>query len=261
MSDQFERVVVTAGASGIGRAIVDAFLATGARVHVADRDAEAIADLPSDIENLTASVTDVADAQDVALMFAKARSHMGSVSVLINCAGIAGPTGVLEDIDPAAWRQCIEVNLDASFLCAQQAIPEMKAAGRGAIINMSSTAGLFGYPMRTPYASAKWALIGLTKSLAMELGPWGIRVNAICPGSVEGPRMDRVIAAEAIKRGTSEESVRQVYTSGVSLRTFVSADDIANMATFLCSPAGSKVSGQALPVDGHTEFNGTMEKN
>ena len=260
MSDQIERVVVTAGASGIGRAIADAFLATGARVHVADSDATAIAALPEDNQNLTTSVTDVADIEDVARMFAEARSHMGSVSILINCAGIAGPTGVLEDIDPVAWRQCISVNLDASFLCAQQAIPEMKAAGRGAIINMSSTAGLFGYPMRTPYASAKWALIGLTKSLAMELGPWGIRVNAICPGSVEGPRMDRVIAAEAIKRGTSEESVRQVYTSGVSLRTFVSADDIANMAVFLCSPAGARISGQALPVDGHTEFNGTMEK-
>jgi len=258
MEDQEQRVIVTAGASGIGRAIVDAFLENGARVHVADFDANSVAALPA-IDNLTASVTNVADADEVHQMYTAARKYIGPATVLVNCAGIAGPTAVMEDIDPAAWRQCVAVNLEASFLCAQQAIPDMKEAGAGSIINMSSTAGLFGYPMRTPYAAAKWGLIGLTKSMAMELGPWGIRVNAICPGSVEGPRMDAVMAAEATKRGTKPDDVRATYTKGVSLRTFVTAQDIANMALFLCSPAGAKVSGQALPVDGHTEFNGTME--
>jgi NAD(P)-dependent dehydrogenase (short-subunit alcohol dehydrogenase family) len=258
MEDQEQRVIVTAGASGIGRAIVDAFLEVGARVHVADLDAGAIDNLPAD-NNLSASVTNVADADDVRQMFAAAHKNFGPVTTLINCAGIAGPTAVMEEIDPAAWRQCVAVNLEASFLCAQQAIPHMKAARAGSIINMSSTAGLFGYPMRTPYAAAKWGLIGLTKSMAMELGPWGIRVNAICPGSVEGPRMDAVMAAEATKRGTAPDDVRTTYTKGVSLRTFVTAEDIANMVLFLCSSAGAKVSGQALPVDGHTEFNGTME--
>jgi len=258
MENQNQRVIVTAGASGIGRAIADAFLATGARVHVADLDEKAIGALPA-IDNLTASVSNVADADDVHQMFAAAHKYIGPVTTLINCAGIAGPTAVIEDIDPAAWRQCVAVNLESSFLCAQQAIPHMKAAKAGSIINISSTAGLFGFPMRTPYAAAKWGLIGLTKSMAMELGPWGIRVNAICPGSVEGPRMDAVMAAEAAKRGTKPEDVRNTYTQGVSLRTFIKAEDIANMAMFLCSPAGDRVSGQAIPVDGHTEFNGTME--
>ena len=253
------RVVVTAGASGIGRAIVDGFLATGARVHVADLDAAAVATLPTDDATLSASVADVAAADDVARLFDEAHENLGTINVLVNCAGIAGPTAVLEDIDPADWRQCVAVNLEASFLCTQQVIPEMKAAREGAIINMSSTAGLHGYPLRTPYAAAKWGLIGLTKSLAMELGPWGIRANAICPGSVEGDRMDRVIAAEAQKRGSHHDEVRDTYTQAVSMRTFVSAEDIANMALFLCSPGGARVSGQAIPVDGHTEFAGTME--
>ncbi|MBT3789185.1 MAG: SDR family oxidoreductase [Alphaproteobacteria bacterium] len=253
-----QRVVVTAGASGIGRAIVDAFLETGAHVHVADFDAVAVNNLPENA-NLSSSVCDAANADDVVQMFASAREHLESISVLVNCAGIAGPTAVLEDIEPEAWRRCIAVNLDASYLCAQQVIPEMKAANAGSIINMSSTAGLHGYPLRSPYAAAKWGLIGLTKSLAMELGPWGIRVNAICPGSVEGPRMDAVIAAEAKKRGSEHHEVRDTYTQAVSMRTFVSAEDIANMAMFLCSPGGARVSGQAIPVDGHTEFVGTME--
>jgi NAD(P)-dependent dehydrogenase (short-subunit alcohol dehydrogenase family) len=259
MEAQDQRVVVTAGASGIGRAIVEAFLESGARVHVADRDALAVDTLPKDNASLTSSITDVADADDVARMFVEARDNLGTITVLVNCAGIAGPTGILEEIDLADWRQCIAVNLEATFLCSQQVIADMKGANAGVIINMSSTAGLHGFPLRTPYASAKWGLIGLTKSLAMELGPWGIRVNAICPGSVEGPRMDAVIAAEASKRGTEQHEVRNTYTKAVSMRTFVSAEDIANMALFLCSPGGARVSGQAIPVDGHTEFAGTME--
>jgi NAD(P)-dependent dehydrogenase (short-subunit alcohol dehydrogenase family) len=258
MEPDRQRVLITAGASGIGRAIADAFLQSGARVFVADMNADAIAAMPNTDGQPGTCVADVSNEDDVARMFDEAREHLGAISILVNCAGIAGPTAVLEDITPEDWRQCVAVNLEASFLCAQQAIPHMKAAREGIVINMSSTAGLHGYPMRTPYAAAKWGLIGLTKSLAMELGPWGIRVNAICPGSVEGDRMDRVIAAEARKKGSHEDDIREAYTRGVSMRTFVSAQDIANMVLFLCSPAGSRVSGQAIPVDGHTEFYGTM---
>lgn len=259
MKPSEQRVVVTAGAAGIGRAIVDAFLDTGAGVHVADLDERALERLPFERPGLSASVADVSNADDVSAMFVEARRNMGEVSVLINCAGTAGPTAPLEDISPVDWRDCLAVNLDGAYLCAREVITDMKAAGRGSIINLSSTAGFMGFPLRTPYAAAKWAIIGLTKSLAMELGPYGIRVNAICPGSVEGERMDAVIAADAVKRGVDEAEIRESYKKAASLRTFISPEDIANTALFLCSPAGDKISGQAIPVDGHAENVGTMD--
>jgi NAD(P)-dependent dehydrogenase (short-subunit alcohol dehydrogenase family) len=147
----------------------------------------------------------------------------------------------------------VAVNLDGAFLCTRRAVPLLKAAGGGAVVNISSTAGLMGYPLRTPYAAAKWGVIGLTRSLAIELGPSGIRVNAICPGSVEGARMARAIRAEAAVRGVGEEDVRQAYIRTTSLRCFVAPEDIAAMALFLCSDLGANISGQAIAVDGHTE--------
>jgi NAD(P)-dependent dehydrogenase (short-subunit alcohol dehydrogenase family) len=173
--------------------------------------------------------------------------------VLVNNAGSSGPTGPVESLDYADWRRTIEVNLDSQFLCTKQAVPMLREAGGGSIVNISSSAGLRGYPMRTPYAAAKWGVIGLTKTLAMELGPEGIRVNAICPGSVAGDRIDRVIEAAAEARGVGAETVRQGYLRQVSMRTFVSAEDVAELALFLCSEAGARISGQALAVDGHTE--------
>ena len=153
--------------------------------------------------------------------------------------GSRAPTSPIDALDPADWRRCVAVNLDGAFLCARRAVPLPKTAGGGAIVNISSTAGLMGYPLRTPYASAQWAVIGLTRSLAIELGPYGIRVNAICPGSVEGARMARVIAAEAATRGASEEEVRQGYVRTTSMRSFVRAEDISAMALFLCSDLGA----------------------
>jgi NAD(P)-dependent dehydrogenase (short-subunit alcohol dehydrogenase family) len=145
------------------------------------------------------------------------------------------------------------VNLDGAFYCLRHAIPLIKAAGAGSIVNLSSTAGLFGYPLRAPYVASKWALVGLTKTLAIELGPFGIRANAVCPGSIDGPRMDRVIAAEAAARGTSEAVVREAYMRQTSLRSFIDASDVAEMVLFLCSDAGAKITGQAMAIDGHTE--------
>ena len=178
---------------------------------------------------------------------------MGGLDVLVNCAGIAGPTANVAEMDFAAWRQCLAVNLDGTFLCCRAAAKVMGAQGSGAIVNLSSTAGLYGFPRRAPYASAKWAIRGLTKTLAQELGPNGVRVNCVCPGSVEGERMDRVIAAEAAKTGRTEQQVREMFTQTASMRTFVSAQDISNTIQFLASPKGARISGQEIVVDGNTE--------
>lgn len=179
--------------------------------------------------------------------------QMGQIDVLCANAGIAGPTAQIEDIDIADWRACVSVNLEGAFIAAKHATPLMKAAGRGAVVLTSSTAGIYGYPNRAPYAAAKWAIIGLMKTLAMELGPHGIRANAICPGAVEGERMEGVLAREAAAKGMTRDQVYDGYAVGTSMRRFVEAEDIANMAVFLGSDGARLVSGQVIAVDGHTE--------
>ncbi len=248
-----KRVVVTAGAAGIGRAIAEGFHQAGARVHVCDVDSSGLEELAEARPEIGRSRTDVADPDQVARLFDEAVAGLGGLDVLINNAGIAGPTGPTEDCGIEDWRRTLRVNLDGAFFCLRHAIPLIKAAGAGSIVNLSSTAGLFGYPLRASYVASKWALVGLTKTLAIELGPFGIRANAVCPGSIDGPRMDRVIAAEAAARGTSEAVVREAYTRQTSLRCFIDASDIAEMVLFLCSDAGAKITGQAMAVDGHTE--------
>ena len=247
------RVMVTAGAAGIGAATAQMFLGRGARVHICDVDNYALAQFLD--ENPTASgvVADVSSEQDVEMLFDSADENLSGLDFMINNAGVAGPTALVHEIGYADWQQCLDVNLGGAFLCSRRAIPRLKNSGGGGIINLSSTAGLFGFPHRAPYSAAKWAIIGFTKTLAMELGPLGIRANAICPGAVSGPRMDRVIAAEARASGNSEESVRAAFTNCTSLRTFVTAKDIAETIGFLCSDAGAKISGQAIRLDGHSE--------
>ncbi|WP_342642585.1 SDR family oxidoreductase [Rhodoligotrophos ferricapiens] len=248
-----QRVMVTAAARGIGRAIALGFAAAGARVHICDVDDEALEEFRAEAPEIEAAYCDVTDEDDVDRWFADALDELGGLDVLVNNAGIAGPTAAVEDMSLDGWRHCVAVNLDSQFLCVRRAVPIMKQQGRGAIINMSSTAGLYGYGYRTPYASAKWAVIGFTKSLAVELGPHGIRVNAVCPGSVEGERMDRVIAAQARVSGLSEHEIRTDYAKQASLRRFVDPEEIADMVLFLASPQAAMVSGQAIAVDGHTE--------
>ena len=250
----FMRAIVTAAAGGIGKQIAVRLAERGDRVFASDIDGDALDKFSSDISLAGHQQADVSDETAANGMIDQAIETLGGVDLLINTAGIAGPTGVIEDLSLADWRACLAVTLDGSFLCCRRVAPLMKAQGSGLIVNFSSTAGMFGYPNRSPYATAKWGVIGLTKSLAMELGPAGVRVNAICPGSVSGDRMDAVIANEAEVRGRTAAEIEEMYASSTSLRTFVSADDIANMVLFLASPAGAKISGQALPVDGHTEF-------
>jgi NAD(P)-dependent dehydrogenase (short-subunit alcohol dehydrogenase family) len=241
-----KRVLVTAGASGIGRAMAEGFDAAGYDVWVADVDEAALADVPS---HWTGVRCDASSEPEMAALFAR----LDGLDVLCANAGIAGPTALVEDIDLAEWQRCVSVNLEGAFLASKYAAPLMKTAGSGAITVTSSTAGIYGYPNRAPYAAAKWGMIGLMKTLAMELGPFGIRANAICPGAVEGPRMEGVLEREAAAKGMTRDQVYEGYAVGTSMRSFVTAKDIADMAVFLGSDSARMVSGQIISVDGHTE--------
>ena len=247
------RILITAGAQGIGYATAQAFVESGGQVHICDIDQSRLNHAIANLPQISGSLTDVADHRQVDNCIEEAILTLGGIDVLINNAGISGPAGAVEEMEPEGWQQTLDVNLNSQFYFARRVIPLMKAQRRGSIINISSTAGLYGYPWRSPYVASKWAIIGLTKSWAMELGEHGIRVNAICPGSLNNPRMDHVIAIEAAARGISEHEVRSGYEKQVSLQTFIDPDEIANMILFVCSPLGSKISGQALSVDGHTE--------
>lgn len=246
------RVLVTAGAAGIGREIVRALVEDGARVHICDIDAAALEDARRE-HGVTTTVADVAEVEDVTRLFEDVRTHLGGLDVLVNNAGIAGPTARVESITPADWRRTIAVNLDGQFHCAHFAVPLLRQSRRGVIVNMSSVAGRLGYAFRTPYAASKWAVVGFTESLARELGPDGITVNAILPGTVEGPRIERVIRARAEQFGVSYDEMERRTLDRISLRRMVSPQDIAAMVIFLCSQAGRNISGQALSVCGNVE--------
>ena len=246
-------VLVTAGGSGIGRTIVEAYLALGAKVHTCDISQLMLDECCNHNPELTTSVCDVSDEKQVESLFDDLKKQYGQLDILVNNAGISGATASIEDFEIDDWDRTIAVDLRGTFLVTRLAVPLLKQVGGGSIINMSSNAGLFGTPLRSPYAAAKWAVIGLTKTWAMELGPFSIRVNAICPGCVEGPRIDGVIERDAMERGMQPDEIRNVYQRQSSLRQFVSAQDIANMATFISSDLGANISGQSLSVDGHTE--------
>ncbi len=244
-----QRVLITAGASGIGLAMAKGFADAGAQVWVADLDPSALKACPDAWRKTDLNVT---DEPAVAAMFAEISRDWGGLDVLCANAGIAGPTALVEDIALADWHACLAVNLDGAFLAAKYGAPMMKAQKAGAMILTSSTAGQYGYPNRAAYAAAKWAVIGLMKTLAMELGPHGVRANAVCPGAVEGPRMEGVLEREAAAKGMTRDEVYAGYASGTSMQRFVEASDIAAMAVFLGSDAARLVSGQVIAVDGHT---------
>jgi len=245
-----QRVLITAGASGIGRAIAEAFAATSASVWIADIDATALTTCPGDWRR---DAIDVADEPAVADLMRRLASEWSGLDVLCANAGIAGPTAAVEHVELADWRRCLAVNLDGAFLFAKYAVPLMKPQRSGVILLTSSTSGLFGNTGRAPYCAAKWGVNGLMKTLAMELGPFGIRANSICPGAVEGPRMEAVLAREAALKGTTRDAIYRGYAAGTSMRSFITAADVASLAVFLASDAARFVSGQMISVDGNTE--------
>lgn len=253
LSCEAKRVLVTAGGAGIGQGIAVAFANAGAQVHICDIDAERLAASRNTHPHISTSLADVSDPTQVTRLFQEVEDALGGLDVLVNNAGISGPTGLTEELDPEDWDRTIAVNLNSQFYCARLAIPLLKRNDSGLIINLSSSIGKFGYPLRAPYAASKWAVIGFTKTLAMELGAFGIRANAILPGPVEGPRIDSVISERAAEEGVSLDDMRERYLRHNSLHTLFTTEDIANMALFLCSDAGRKITGQALSVDGHTE--------
>jgi NAD(P)-dependent dehydrogenase (short-subunit alcohol dehydrogenase family) len=245
------RVLVTAGASGIGAVIASAFAETGAAIHVCDIDDAALDAFQKSFPSCQATHADVADAAQVTSLFETQRSRFGGLDVLVNCAGIAGPTAGVEKITEEEWTRAIDVNLNGQYRCLHHAVPMLRESKNANIICISSIAGRLGIPWRTPYVATKWAIVGIAKSLAAELGPDNIRVNAVLPGIVEGPRMDGVISARAKMEGIDEKEMREEYLRSISLGRMVTADDVALTCLFLCSPAGRNISGQAISVDGN----------
>ncbi|MGQ0676257.1 MAG: SDR family oxidoreductase [Rhodospirillales bacterium] len=253
LSVKGQRAVITAGASGIGRAIAETLIAAGARAHICDVDQAALDAARKALPGLGATKADVAEPADIDRLFAEAEKHLGGLDAVIANAGIAGPTARIEEIEPKDWNRTIAINLTGQYLTVRRAVPMLRRAGGGSVVLMSSAAGRFGYPLRSPYAASKWASVGLAETLAMELGEHKIRVNAICPGVVAGPRIDAVIAAKAKARGVGFAAMRESYLGLASLHTMVTAEDIAAMVLFLLSDAGARISGQALSVDGNLE--------
>ena len=239
------RVAITAGANGIGQVMADSFAACGAAVFVSDVDPAALAACPHPKMRADAGV--VADCE---AFIDAAVKHLGGLDVLVNNAGIAGPTATVENVTPEALEATLRIDLASMFHCSRRAIPALRAAGGGAIINLSSAAGRFGFALRAPYAAAKWGVVGFTKSLSIELGPDRIRVNAIQPGPVDGPRIRAVIKAKAEAAGISENEMTERTVAVTSLHSFVTQQDIANMALYLASPFGATISGQAIAIDG-----------
>jgi NAD(P)-dependent dehydrogenase (short-subunit alcohol dehydrogenase family) len=248
------RVLVTAGAAGIGRCIAAAFRGRGARVRICDVSTEALDEARRLMPDVPGDRVDVADPAAVAAMFDDVRRNFGGLDVLVNNAGIAGPTARVEDIAPGDLDRTLDVNVSSQFHCARHAVPMLKAAGGGSIINLSSVAGRLGFTMRSPYAASKWAVVGFTKSLAVELGADNIRVNAILPGHVETDRFRRVVEAKAKALGLAPAEMRRQYLDVVSLKRTVTMDDVANMALYLASPFGASVTGQAISVCGDVQM-------
>jgi NAD(P)-dependent dehydrogenase (short-subunit alcohol dehydrogenase family) len=251
-----QRVLVTAGAAGIGRAIAEAFVREGARVFVCDVDEAALARLAAEQPGIGQCVADVASREQVARLFERALAALGGLDCLVNNAGIAGPTGKVEAIDPAEWDRCIAVDLTGQFNCVRLAVPHLRKSSNASIMNVSSLAGRLGFPLRAPYAAAKWGVIGLTRSLAAELGPDRIRVNALLPGIVAGERQRRVLTAKAAARGITFEEMEEIAFSATSIKEYVTAEQLADLVLYVASPRGATISGQSLSVCGDTNMLG-----
>ena len=249
------RVLITAGASGIGFEMARAFLAAGGKVFTCDISQPAIDAARSKLPDLITGLCDVGDIASVDAMVGEAAEALGGIDVLVNNAGVAGPTKPVKDISPEEWEAVMKVDVNGTFNVTRNAIPHLIRSGNGVIINMSSAGGRFGYPNRSPYAVAKWGMIGFTKTLSMELGEYNIRVNAIAPGAVDGERIKRVFKGRAEASGQSLEEVERAAMANQSIKHLVDPRDIAALAVFLASDAAKSISGQVLPIDGDYQRN------
>jgi NAD(P)-dependent dehydrogenase (short-subunit alcohol dehydrogenase family) len=241
--------LITAGAAGIGREFARAFTAAGAKVFVCDIDTKALEAIAAEIPGLIAQRCDMSRRADIERMVPEAVARLGGLDVLINNAGIAGMTLPVAEYPPDEWDKVVAVNLTGMFDVTRLAIPHLKQSEAGVIINMSSIAGRYGFQNRSPYAATKWAVIGFTKTLAMELGEWGIRANAIAPGAVEGDRIERVFAGRAQISGKTMDEVRADAMAAQSIKAMIEPKDIAALAVFLASDAAKSISGQVMPID------------
>jgi len=248
-----QRVLITAGAGGIGRAIAQAYVAAGARVHIADVDIEALGRVMAELDGVTGTAGDISKAADVVRVIADVKERLGGLDVLVNNAGISGPTAPVEDFPADAWESVISVNLNGTFNVTQQAIPLLKESAAGSIVVMSSLAGRFGYPNRAAYSTTKWGLVGLTKTLALELGQYGITANSIHPGAVDGPRFRDVIAGRAELSGRPVDEELEDALALQSVKRLVDPADIAALVLFLTGPHGRSISGQIFPIDGDSK--------
>jgi NAD(P)-dependent dehydrogenase (short-subunit alcohol dehydrogenase family) len=241
--------MITAGASGIGREVARAFAATGAAIFICDIDAAGLSAIRNEMPDVKTGLCDMSKRRDIEAMVQAGAAALGGIDVLVNNAGISGPTAAVEDLDPDAWEAVMQVNLTGTFNVTRLAIPYLKQSAAGVIINMSSLAGRFGYPNRSPYCVSKWGLIGFTKTLSIELGQYGIRVNAVLPGAVAGERLERVFEGRAAAGGVTVDQVKEQSMAIQSLKRFVDPRDVAALCLFLASDAGKSISGQALPID------------
>ena len=248
-----QRALITGAGSGIGKVMAQHFEKAGARIWICDADTNNLEQSLKENPDWNGTPCDVSDENQVDQLFKEMSDSFGGLEILVNNAGIAGPTAPVEEIDPGEWRRSVGVNLNGAFYCTRLATPLLKNSQKASIINISSVAGRLGFARRLPYASTKWAMIGFTESLAKELGPSGIRVNALLPGIVEGPRIEGVFQARAKSEGVPYEEVRDRVLNNVSMKRMVSAGDVAEMAVFLCSEAGKNISGQSISVCGNVE--------
>ena len=248
-----QRALITGAGSGIGKVLAQHFEKAGARIWICDADTNNLEQSLKENPHWNGTPCDVSDENQVGQLFKEMSDSFGGLEILVNNAGIAGPTAPVEEIDPGEWRRSVGVNLNGAFYCTRLATPLLKNSPKASIINISSVAGRLGFARRLPYASTKWAMIGFTESLAKELGPSGIRVNALLPGIVEGPRIEGVFQARAESEGVPYEEVRDRVLNNVSMKRMVSAGDVAEMAVFLCSEAGKNISGQSISVCGNVE--------
>ena len=253
-----KKIIISAGASGIGWATAKICLSRGAFVYICDLDLKSLNKIKKHSLNnkrLFSYNCDASNEEEVSNFFNQIKKKTNKIDALINNVGVAGPTGSLEKLNSEDWENTLHTDVNSHFYFTKRAIPLIKKSKNGSIINISSTAGILGFPLRSPYAASKWAIIGITKTLAMELGKFNIRVNAVCPGTIKGDRMKRVIRDKAKFTKISRKSIEKDFISMSSMKQWILEDDIGKMCAFLISDDSSKVSGQVISVDGNTERN------